>query len=76
MLDHVGLRVAAYEPSKRFYAAAQVPLGYAIAMEGASGAGFRRGFIPDFWIKHPNYYGAFVLDPGGCNIEATCHQPE
>lgn len=25
---------------------------------------------------HPNYYGAFVLDPDGHNIEAVCHLPE
>ncbi|HOV03595.1 MAG TPA: VOC family protein [Hyphomicrobiales bacterium] len=25
---------------------------------------------------HPNYYGAFVLDPEGHNIEAVCHLPE
>jgi len=25
---------------------------------------------------HPNYYGAFVLDPDGHNIEAVCHHPE
>ena len=25
---------------------------------------------------HPNYYGAFVLDPDGLNIEAVCHTPE
>jgi catechol 2,3-dioxygenase-like lactoylglutathione lyase family enzyme len=24
---------------------------------------------------HPNYYGAFVLDPEGNNIEAVCHDP-
>lgn len=24
---------------------------------------------------HPNYYGAFVLDPDGLNIEAVCHAP-
>jgi catechol 2,3-dioxygenase-like lactoylglutathione lyase family enzyme len=24
---------------------------------------------------HPNYYGAFVLDPDGHNIEAVCHVP-
>jgi len=23
---------------------------------------------------HPNYYGAFVLDPDGHNIEAVCHE--
>ena len=25
---------------------------------------------------HPNYYGAFVRDPDGHNIEAVCHAPE
>ena len=25
---------------------------------------------------HPDYYGAFVLDPDGQNIEAVCHRPE
>jgi catechol 2,3-dioxygenase-like lactoylglutathione lyase family enzyme len=25
---------------------------------------------------HPNYYGAFVLDPDGHNIEAVYHAPE
>ena len=24
---------------------------------------------------HPNYYGAFVLDPDGHNVEAACHTP-
>jgi catechol 2,3-dioxygenase-like lactoylglutathione lyase family enzyme len=26
-------------------------------------------------IYHPDYYGAFVLDPDGHNIEAVCHLP-
>jgi catechol 2,3-dioxygenase-like lactoylglutathione lyase family enzyme len=25
---------------------------------------------------HPNYYGAFVFDPDGHNVEAVCHLPE
>jgi catechol 2,3-dioxygenase-like lactoylglutathione lyase family enzyme len=25
---------------------------------------------------HANYYGAFVLDPDGHNVEAVCHAPE
>ncbi|WP_048647750.1 VOC family protein [Nitratireductor soli] len=25
---------------------------------------------------HPDYYGAFVFDPDGNNIEAVCHRPE
>jgi catechol 2,3-dioxygenase-like lactoylglutathione lyase family enzyme len=26
-------------------------------------------------IYHPSYYGAFVLDPDGHNVEAVCHDP-
>ena len=26
--------------------------------------------------RHKDYYGAFVLDPDGHNIEAVCHLPE
>src|SRR5690349_8470049 len=26
-------------------------------------------------MYHPNYYGAYVLDPDGNNIEAVCHRP-
>lgn len=25
---------------------------------------------------HPNYYGAFVIDPDGNNVEAVCHKAE
>ncbi len=45
MLDHINIRVADYERSKKFYAAAQAPLGYRLAMEVASGAGFSKEFI-------------------------------
>jgi hypothetical protein len=27
-------------------------------------------------MYHEQYYGAFVLDPDGNNIEAVCHRPE
>jgi catechol 2,3-dioxygenase-like lactoylglutathione lyase family enzyme len=30
------------------------------------------GVRPDY---HPAYYGAFILDPDGNNIEAVCHDP-
>jgi catechol 2,3-dioxygenase-like lactoylglutathione lyase family enzyme len=26
-------------------------------------------------VYHPHYYGAYVLDPDGNNIEAVCHNP-
>lgn len=32
---------------------------------------------PRVWPEyHPGYYGAFVRDPDGNNIEAVCHVPE
>jgi catechol 2,3-dioxygenase-like lactoylglutathione lyase family enzyme len=33
----------------------------------------RPGIREDY---HPNYYGAFVIDPDGHNIETVCHRPE
>lgn len=32
---------------------------------------------PRAWPEyHPGYYGAFVRDPDGNNVEAVCHVPE
>ena len=32
---------------------------------------------PRLWPEyHPNYYGAFVRDPDGNNVEAVCHATE
>ena len=32
---------------------------------------------PRLWPEYdPDYYGAFVRDPDGNNIEAVCHQPD
>ncbi|MGZ4723380.1 MAG: VOC family protein [Ilumatobacteraceae bacterium] len=32
---------------------------------------------PRLWPEyHPNYYGAFVRDPDGNNVESVCHAPE
>jgi catechol 2,3-dioxygenase-like lactoylglutathione lyase family enzyme len=32
---------------------------------------------PRLWPEyHPNYFGAFVRDPEGNNVEAVCHAPE
>jgi len=38
----------------------------------AVAAGGAPGVRPHY---HPSYYGAFVLDPEGRNIEAVCHAP-
>ena len=42
----------------------------------AIGAGGRDNGAPGLRPQyHPNYYGAFVLDPDGHNIEAVCRAP-
>jgi catechol 2,3-dioxygenase-like lactoylglutathione lyase family enzyme len=43
--------------------------------EAAMAAGGRDNGPPGVReIYHPDYYGAFVLDPDGHNIEAVCHR--
>ncbi|MFL6792518.1 MAG: VOC family protein [Bradyrhizobium sp.] len=45
--------------------------------KAAIAAGARDNGPPGLRARyHPNYYGAFVLDPDGHNIEAVCHKPE
>jgi catechol 2,3-dioxygenase-like lactoylglutathione lyase family enzyme len=39
----------------------------------ALGAGYRDNGAPGERRYHPGYYGAFVLDPDGNNVEAVCH---
>jgi catechol 2,3-dioxygenase-like lactoylglutathione lyase family enzyme len=41
----------------------------------AAGAEVLHG--PQLWPEyHPGYFGAFVRDPDGNNVEAVCHVPE
>ena len=43
----------------------------------AIAAGGRDNGAPGLRPKyHPNYYGAFVFDPDGINVEAVSHKPE
>jgi catechol 2,3-dioxygenase-like lactoylglutathione lyase family enzyme len=43
--------------------------------EAAMAAGGRDNGAPGLRTEyHPNYYGAFVFDPDGNNIEAVCHK--
>ena len=46
---------------------------YKAAMAAGGKDNGKPGIRKDY---HPNYYGAFVLDPDGHNIEAVCHDPE
>jgi len=50
---------------------AQVDAFHAAAIE----AGGTDNGTPGLRWYHPDYYGAYVLDPDGNNIEAVCHQP-
>ncbi len=44
--------------------------------EAALGTGGRDNGAPGLRPQyHPDYYGAFILDPDGHNVEAVCHMP-
>lgn len=60
---HVAFRVDSRAKVDAFHRAA-------LAAGGRDNGG--PGLRPQY---HPNYYGAFVLDPDGHNIEAVCHLP-
>ena len=51
---------------------AMVDRFYTEAIAAGGGDNGPPGLRPHY---HPNYYGAFVLDPDGHNIEAVCHAP-
>ncbi|MGT2440036.1 VOC family protein [Bradyrhizobium betae] len=61
---HIAIRAADRATVDAFYKAA-------IAAGGRDNG--PPGIRPHY---HANYYGAFVLDPDGHNIEAVCHTPE
>lgn len=45
--------------------------------DAAVGTGAEVLHTPRLWPEyHPNYYGAFVRDPDGNNVEAVCHTAE
>jgi catechol 2,3-dioxygenase-like lactoylglutathione lyase family enzyme len=51
---------------------AQVDAFHAAALEAG---GTENGAPGVRKMYHSNYYGAYVLDPDGNNIEAVCHEP-
>lgn len=115
LIDHVHLRVADVEASKRFYRAVFAALGLPEVLGEGEGyfhadelwvdkadgptsrvhlafqapnrevvnafhaaalaAGGRDNGAPGERAYHPGYYGAFVFDPDGNNIEAVFHGP-
>lgn len=62
-----GIHVAFRVPSR-----ALVDAFYRAAMAAGGRDNGAPGLRPHY---HPTYYGAFVLDPDGHNIEAVCHEP-
>lgn len=52
---------------------ASVDAFYAAALAAGGRDNGAPGLRPHY---HPNYYGAFVFDPDGINVEAVCHLPE
>lgn len=52
---------------------AAVDAFHAAAMAAGGTDNGKPGLRPHY---HPHYYGAFVRDPDGNNIEAVCHRPE
>src|SRR5216683_1385606 len=86
MFDHIQLKVKDLKASKRFYTAALAPLGFTVQYEGDGLIGFGLKDAPALWLDngepglrpayHANYYGGFVKDLDGNNVEAVCHQEE
>lgn len=52
---------------------AQVDAFYKAALAAGGKDNGAPGLRPHY---HESYYGAFVFDPDGNNIEAVCHKPE
>ena len=51
---------------------AQVDGFYQAALKAGAKDNGKPGLRPHY---HPNYYGAFVIDLNGINLEAVCHAP-
>jgi catechol 2,3-dioxygenase-like lactoylglutathione lyase family enzyme len=85
MLDHVAIQCTDVAASASFYDAVFAPLGGRRVMDfgevrafcdAARGLGAEVLHEPRVWPEyHENYYGAFVRDPDGNNVEAVCHLP-
>ena len=66
--QHLGEAHLAFSAASR----AEVEAFYLAALANGGRDNGRPGLRTHY---HPNYYGAFVFDPDGHNIEAVCHAP-
>ena len=67
------------QPNKEVHVAFAAPDRAAVTafFDAAVGTGAEVLHEPRVWPEyHPDYFGAFVRDPDGNNVEAVCHQPE
>jgi catechol 2,3-dioxygenase-like lactoylglutathione lyase family enzyme len=62
-----GIHIAFSAPSQ-----AAVDAFYQAALAAGGEDNGAPGLRPHY---HPNYFGAFILDPDGNNVEAVCHLP-
>ena len=58
--------------NRLIHSAASVDAFYRAALDAGGTDNGSPGVRPHY---HANYYGAFVTDPDGHNIEAVCHSP-
>jgi len=66
------------EPNREIHLAFQAPDRAAVQafFDVALSAGAEALHAPRVWPEyHPTYFGAFVRDPDGNNVEAVCHAP-
>jgi catechol 2,3-dioxygenase-like lactoylglutathione lyase family enzyme len=66
-VPQTGVHLAFASPDR-----ATVDAFYAAAIAAGGSDNGQPGLRPQY---HPDYYGAFVLDPDGHNIEAVCRLP-
>src|SRR5262249_1349809 len=69
---HIAFAVDTRAEVRAFYEAALAAGGGGNGAPGGRDNG-AAGLRPQY---HPDYYGAFVVDLDGHNVEAVCHRPE
>jgi catechol 2,3-dioxygenase-like lactoylglutathione lyase family enzyme len=81
VIDHFGINCADFAKASAFYDEVLGVLGYSRQMDfgvaiynAAIDLGAESLHEPRLWPEYqPNYFGAFVRDPDGNNVEAVCH---